>query len=438
MDDTSKVASESLTEAEKISKFTESYASFSRIVNSLQRKYIELKDEFSAQNEQLVDANRKLIDLGKRNLAATQFLNGILDSIAVGVIAIDQNGRITHFNPAASVILSIPQDEPAGKAYREMIPPGTPIDANALRTYETGREVDARKRTIELADGSRLNLSVSTAILRDDDGRPTGAVEILHDLTKIEKMEQEIVRLNTLAALGEMAATIAHEVRNPLSGISGFAALLERDLDEGDPRRDLVKKITRGVNSLNETVATLLSYTRFEELNKRETAYGDFLQAVIDQFTIDGADRMADTGIILTPPGDEESLKAFPVIDQMLFRQIFFNMFSNAIEACGSGARIEVAYRKLARQEATTKYGDMLLLGLDETVIETTIVDNGPGIPEEHREKIFAPFFTTKAGGNGLGLAVAVKIIKAHGGEIIAEAAPEGGSMFRLLIPIKM
>ncbi len=438
MDDTSKVASESLTEAEKISKFTESYASFSRIVNSLQRKYIELKDEFSAQNQQLVDANKKLVDLGRRNLAATQFLNGILNSISVGVIAIDQNGRVTHFNPAASVILGISQDEPLGKAYREIIPPGTPVDANALRTYETGCEADARERTIELADGSRLNLSVSTAILRDNDGRPTGAVEVLHDFTKIEKMEQEIVRLNTLAALGEMAATIAHEVRNPLSGISGFAALLERDLDEDDPRRDLVKKITRGVNSLNDTVATLLSYTRFEEMNKRETAYGDFLQAVIDQFANDGADKMADTDIVLAHPDDPESSKASLLIDQMLFRQIFFNMFSNAIEACESGGRIEITYRKLSRQEATTKYGDVLLLGLDETVVETIIVDNGPGIPEEHLEKIFSPFFTTKPGGNGLGLAVAVKIVKAHGGEIIAEAAPDGGSMFRLLIPIKM
>ena len=209
-------------------------------------------------------------------------------------------------------------------------------------------------------------------------------------------------------------------------------------LDEADPRRDLVKKITRGVNSLNETVATLLNYTRFEELNKSETAYGEFLQAVIDQFAADGADRMADAKIFLTQPDDPESREASPVIDQMLFRQIFFNMFSNAIEACEGDGRIEITYRKLPRQEATAAYSDMLLLGLDETVIETTIVDNGPGIPEENRDKIFSPFFTTKAGGNGLGLAVAVKIVKAHGGEIIAEAAPEGGSRFRLLIPIKI
>ena len=123
--------SEPPTATEDLSRFADSYASFSRIVNSLQRKYIELKDEFSAQNERLAEANKKLVSLTKRNITATEFLNGILSSISAGVIAIDLNGRVTHFNPAASMILGVPVREPVGKPYREVIPPGTPVSANA-------------------------------------------------------------------------------------------------------------------------------------------------------------------------------------------------------------------------------------------------------------------------------------------------------------------
>lgn len=223
--------------SDDVSRFTESYASFNRIINSLQRQYIELKEEFSSQNEQLAQTNRKLVEVTSENLAVTEFLNGILNSLSAGVIAVDQSGRITHFNPSASVILGIPQREPFGKQYRDIIPPGTPIDANCLRAAETGRPVDLVERTIDLADGTKLHISVSTAILRDNEGRPNGAVEVFHDLTKMKRMEQEFARLNTLAALGEMAATIAHEVRNPLAGIGGFAALLHRDIADEDPGR---------------------------------------------------------------------------------------------------------------------------------------------------------------------------------------------------------
>lgn len=437
MDDNKKIITGSVLEEEELSKFTESYASFNRIINSLQRKYIELKDEFTVQNEKLVEANKKLVDLTRRNLTATEFLKSILSSISVGVISIDQNCRITHFNPAASMILGVSQPDAIGKEYREIVPPGDPINANALRTSETGCEVDSIEKKIELKNGTCLHLSVSTAVLRDNEGKSIGAVEVLHDLTKIKKMEKEIVRLNTLATLGEMAATIAHEVRNPLSGISGFAALLERDLDDDDPKRELIRKIIAGVDSLNETVATLLSYTRFDEIKKRSTSYRQFLEGVIEQFKIDNVEKANDANIILKKPEIIGKSDFEVMLDPMLFRQILFNMFNNAVEAFKGHGEIVIEYRKIPRQKAISDYSEKVLLSLDETILETTVTDNGPGISQENRENIFAPFFTTKQGGNGLGLAVAVKIIKAHGGEIIVSSPPEGGSVFQILLPMK-
>ncbi|UCD63436.1 MAG: PAS domain-containing protein [Candidatus Zixiibacteriota bacterium] len=437
MDEKSKFADEPGSAVTEVSRFADSYASFSRIVNSLQRKYIELKEEFGAQNEELVQANQKLVALTRKNIAATEFLKGILNSISAGVIAIDLNGRITHFNPAASIILGIPVGEPLGKPYRDIIPPGTPVAANAVRAAESGREVDSVEKQIELPDGGSLQVSVSTAVLRDSDGRPTGAVEVFQDLTKFKKMEQEIARLNTLAALGEMAATVAHEVRNPLSGIGGFAALLLRDLDDNDPRRELVEKITRGVDSLNETVETLLSYSRFEEVNKTEVDLEEYVKGTVEQFRLDHESRLENMTIDYRPTARPGAESTRVCVDKMLFRQVIVNILSNAVEACDGWGEIEMRSRQLPRQTAVAKYNDRMLLGIRETVVEVTISDNGCGFEAGQLDRIFSPFFSTKQGGNGLGLAIAWKIMKAHGGEIIAEDnKDQKGATFRLLMPV--
>lgn len=438
MDDTKKALCDAAADTEEVSKFAESYASFSRIINSLQRRYIELKDEFSEQNERLAQANQKLVELTGRNLAVTSFLNGILNSVSAGVVAVDQSGRITHFNPAASLILGIPAGEPMGRHYREVIPSGSPADASALRAAESGREVTSVEKKIRLADGTRLHLSVATAILRDDEGRAMGAVEVFQDLTKIKKMEQEIARLNTLAALGEMAATIAHEVRNPLSGIVGFASLLEKEMDPSDPKRKLALKIISGVNSLNETVTTLLNYTRLEEANRTEVNYHDFLKTTIEQFRRDFPQKADRAQIQLHPPSGPPEGPIRLHIDRLLMRQVLYNILSNSVDSFSGEGKIEVRARRLPRQRAVALHAERILLGLDETVVETCISDNGPGIAPEHIDHVFAPFFTTKKEGSGLGLAVAWKIMKAHGGDITVENGPEGGAVFRLLTPVKI
>lgn len=438
MDDDKKTLCNPAAEADEVSRFTESYASFRRIINSLQRKYIELKDEFSAQNEKLVEANKKLVELTERNLAVTEFLNGILNSISAGVIAVDRNGCITHFNPAASLILGIPLREPVGKPYREVVTPGNPVDANALRAAESGQEVESVEKKIDLPDGTKLNLSVSTAILKDREGKALGAVEVFQDLTKIKKMEQEIARLNTLAALGEMAAAIAHEVRNPLSGIAGFASLLARELDSSDPKRKLTEKIIRGVDTLNETVTTLLNYTRFDEINKTEVSYDGFLKMTIEQFQQDINQKAPEVQILLHPPFGPSNGPITLSFDRLLFRQALINILSNAVEAMSGQGKIKIRFRRLPRQKAVAQYAQRMLLDLDETIVETTISDTGPGISPEHLEHVFAPFFTTKKEGSGLGLAVAWKIMKAHGGDIVAENSSKGGAVFHLLMPTKV
>ena len=424
--------------AANLADFADSYASFNRIVNSLQRKYIELKEEFSSQQEKLVETNKRLVEMTTRNLAVSEFLNGILQAMTAGVIAVDDQGRITHFNPAASLMLGIPAEEPLGRFYREIVPAGDPIEANALRATQSGRAVDSVEKIWRLADGTRLIVSVSTAIMTDETGKSIGAVEVFHDMTRIKKMEQEIARLNTLAALGEMAAAVAHQVRNPLSGILGYGSLLRRDLDENDPRQKLVTRICEGVETLNKTVTTLLDYTRHEEIRRRTIAFDEFLDEAVRQFHRDH-ERLAARMKIAMP----ERIPARPgesavSLDPVLFRQVLFNLFCNSCEACGGEGEVVVEFRKLPRHTATGQYAERLLLGLDETVFEITVTDNGPGVSGEALETLFVPFFTTREGGNGLGLAMAWKIMKAHGGDIALDRAYENGARFVILIPVRI
>ena len=420
-----------------LADFADSYASFNRIVNSLQRKYIELKEEFSGQQERLVQANKRLLDLTSRNLTATEFLDGILKAMAAGVIAVDREGRITHFNPAASLMLGIPATEPLGKLYREIIPPGDPIEANALRAAQSGRRVESVEKTWCLGDGTRLIVSVSTAVMNDESGCAIGAVEVFHDLTRIKKMEQEITRLNTLAALGEMAAAVAHQVRNPLSGILGYGSLLKRDMEDDDPRQKLVSRICEGVETLNKTVTTLLDYTRYEEIRRRDINFGQFLHEAIRQFHRD-FEKAGSMEFELSPNTATGTPEDTVSLDPVLFRQVLFNLFCNSCDACGDKGQINLSYRKLPRQSATAQYSNRLLLGLDETVFEIIVTDNGPGVAPEALDSLFAPFFTTREGGNGLGLAMAWKIMKAHGGDVALDRAYEQGARFVLLLPTKI
>ena len=353
-------------------------------------------------------------------------------------MAVDGDGEVTHFNPAASVLFGIPAKDPLGKAYRDVIPPGNPIDANVLRTIESGREVDSCEREITLVDGTRLHLSVSTAIMHDAEGNPTGAVEVLHDLTKIKRMEHELSRLKTLAALGEMAATIAHEVRNPLAAIGGFAALLRRDMDPHDEKQKLVDKICRGVENLNGTIGALLNYTRIKAVEKEDLVYDEFLEQVTREFRYENPELGESVRFTVRPVHGAKVAPIRLAIDPMMMRRLFFNLFTNASEAGQGAANLEITYQVLPRQAATERYGDRLMLGPDETVVVTTIVDDGPGLEADVRERLFAPFFTTRSDGTGLGLAVVWKVAKAHGGDILADNAPDRGARFVFLLPIRI
>jgi signal transduction histidine kinase len=418
-------------------KFVESFASFNRIINILQRQYIELKEEFTVQNEKLAEANLRLLALTESNLAANQFLYGILDALPLGVITIDREGRISHLNPTGSILFSKECRKTVGMFYSEVFPETDCEAAGALKTIKTGQSTQAFEREIIVSENRKLILSVSTALLKDEEGNCVGAIEVFQDMTKVRKMEHEIARLNTLAALGEMAATIAHEIRNPLSAIGGFAALLERDIDSKDPKMHLVHKIKKGVETLNSTVTRLLNYTRFNELNRIEVDFLNYLKMLIEQFRNDQVES-AQALITVNDGGVKVTDEIIVSLDKLLFRQCIYNVLSNGMDAAAEHPTIEVAINVHPAAKIPAEFANKISLDFDESLLVVSITDNGQGIKVENRDRVFAPFFTTKGSGSGLGLAVAWKLIKAHGGEIFLGDSSPNGTTFYILMPARL
>jgi signal transduction histidine kinase len=246
-----------------------------------------------------------------------------------------------------------------------------------------------------------------------------------------ERLEQEVVRLREqleqknrelemkkrLAALGEMAAGIAHEIRNPLGGIQLYASSLLGEVLDRPLAAELVKKISNGVKGLNTLVSDMLTFTRDLQLTKHEEDLGEIVLEALEL----AAPSLLEHGVTVRVHGSVEGKRA--VADRRLLGRVLLNLVLNAAEAIGEHA----------------KEGEgLILVRTHETGgrLSLIIEDNGPGIPGEMLERIFDPFFTTKHTGTGLGLAIVHRIIEAHGGQITAEnrESPERGARFRIVL----
>ena len=256
-------------------------------------------------------------------------------------------------------------------------------------------------------------IGYTTSVVKNRDGKVLGAVEISTDLTNIKQMQNQMQHAKTLAALGEMAATVAHEIRNPLAGIGGFAGLLERDLEGDDPRRALVKKIVQGVSSLNKIVSNLLVYTRHMELNMQRVDFIEWMEEILNYAEIEISKDNKDIAILRDYKFDKMEAR----IDPEKFQQVFLNLIFNAIQSIEGKGSITI------RADLD-----------DRDFLRVAIVDDGKGIPKEIMDKIFNPFFTTKEQGTGLGLAIVQRIVGLHGGTIAVTSEPGRYTQFEICI----
>ncbi len=392
------------------------FDSFNTYAQKLESSYTQLQERVKKIDQEMAYTNeclnKKVLELDNQ----TRFLNSILGSMHSGVVAVDNDGKIMTFNNVAESTLSIIARDVLGKNFRNSFNHiGGFVDL-LLDSMSKNREVHNLKRVIEMGDGETRNIESSISILKDENGTITGAVETFYDLTEICELKGRLNSASDLVSVGTMAASIAHEIRNPLNGIEGFASLLERDLD-GDNLR-LVKHIIKGTKNINEIVTDLLFLARPIKLNQRKYE----LPKIIDKALLFVDQELGYKGCRnIQIEKDYDSSDGFILCDPDRLQQAFLNILLNAIQSMPEGGKIRIFTRK-----STTK---------DIPTMQVGFVDTGDGINDGTIKKIFEPFFTTKDDGTGLGLAIVRKIIELHEGRINIFSGPEKGTTIMVNLP---
>jgi PAS domain S-box-containing protein len=385
---------------------------FNDNVAKLEGAYKDLGLKFDKISQELEEKNQKLEASFRETERVENQLRSVLESLDSSVVMIDTEERITLFNRSAERIYALKPDDALGKPYAEVFRPQADSHFPLIETLRHNHNLLGHEKYWKIGGGGKP-IGYTTSVVKNRDGVVLGAVEISTDLTNIKQMQNQMQHAKTLAALGEMAATVAHEIRNPLAGIGGFAGLLERDLESDDPRRSLVKKIVQGVSSLNKIVSNLLVYTRHMELNLQRVDFIEWMEEILNYAEIEIAKENKDIAILRDYKFDRLEAR----IDPEKFQQVYLNLIFNAIQSIEGKGSITIR------------------ADLDEKdFLRVAIIDDGKGIPKDIMDKIFNPFFTTKEQGTGLGLAIVQRIVVLHGGAITVASEPGRSTRFEIRI----
>ncbi|RLB04554.1 MAG: hypothetical protein DRG50_08660 [Deltaproteobacteria bacterium] len=335
------------------------------------------------------------------------FVREILDGINMGVILLDKVGKIIFANKASVEILGEKRGQLVGKHLLSLLSQ----EAQGLE----GPKLDGQIFFHKKKEGTPLKLSIVP--YHDSLGRERGKVANLQDMSQIYKMQEEILKMDRLAYLGELSSTLAHEIRNPLAGIKTTAQALNEELQEDDPRREYLDRIIKEIDRLNDLLRTFFSFAKPRRLDLTLCHIQDIIKEVKGLLAKEAERR----GITIK----EVYTKSLPAIslDFNQMQQVFMNLFLNAIQAMPAGGELTV---EVSRKNSPKGW------------IQVKVEDTGEGIAPEHLPKIFDPFFTTKSKGLGLGLSITHKIVQGHGGKIEVESSPGKGSTFVLTLPMAL
>ena len=410
---------------------TDAFAVFNRSAERLQNAYGGLQKRVAQIDAELAEANHRLAEKVDQLDNLTGYLNSILASMHSGLIAVDLQCRITSLNPAAESLLGVSGSEVLGKPCEAVMRHNDGTSLLLRTVLETQCAGQDGERVVKLNDGSVRVFSSSVSQLRDPQGTVKGAVEIFRDLTELHQLRERLGRARTLSALGEMAASMAHEIRNPLNAIEGFAALLERGFEDGDRRKGFASNIIKASRSLNRSVTNMLLLGRAPRLNAQPVRISQVIGSALDFVR----EELRQNGASLIEirekydPGAEEAM-----VDPDQLKQVLLNLMLNAIQSMAEGGKLSVFTRACAMGAAGVD-GSRRIDASPATAVEIGIQDTRPGIPAGLQDRIFGPFFTTKANGSGLGLATARQIVELHGGRLSVCSKPDEGTTFFVNLP---
>ena len=376
--------------------------------------------------------SRELLRTGTALAERTQDLEQLrtlhqrtVESLKSGLLTTDLEGRVTSFNQEAQRITGLSRSQALGRDLEEVLP-----GVGALRPGARTTESGARARMQYAGPGGRLlHLGIGAYVLRDASSAAEGQVVIFQDVTDVVAMERELRRSERLAAVGELSASIAHEIRNPLAAISGSIQVMQSNgAARAVESRRLMEIVLREVDRLDRLIGDFLSFARPGEPQIELVPLAELVSEVLEMFE---ASRPANVKMECNL---HEGLGVYADPGQL--RQVLWNLLVNAAQAMPEGGAVRIEARPTSRR-APQDGGTTGRMDEEKPVwAEITVMDQGVGIPRELVDRVFDPFFTTKAGGTGLGLAIVHRVIAEHRGVVRVEDGADGfRTVIRLSLP---
>lgn len=351
--------------------------------------------------------------MNARAVASEQLSGQIVQRITAGLLVADGTGRVEILNPAGRHLLDVASD-PVGADYRDLLEAAPPLRDAVTECLRTGRPIVRRSLEIR-GSGRSSHFGVTVSPLGGGvvgpDGR--GAICLFSDLTNVFELEEQLRLKDTLARLGELTAGIAHEFRNGLATIHGYSRLMAPEALPAQ-YQPYVEGIRQETEALGRVVTNFLNFARPETVSLARVALGPLARRAEDDLRVE-----LPVGTTIETVGEFGEIEG----DEVLLRQLFGNLVRNAVEACET-AGIQPAI-------AIEGHIDRM-----RGICRVSVADNGPGIPESDRARVFQPFFTTRSRGTGLGLAIVQKIVVTHNGRVVVGRSSAGGASIDLTFPL--
>lgn len=349
--------------------------------------------------------------------AKNRFMANILQDSADAIVTLDPDDYITSWNRGAEAIFGYSASEALGKHVSILVPP-TLRESQELAEIKKRLEKHGAVRSLQTErmtkDGRSLQVIFTRTAIRDQDGKLVGSSAVVKDVTTYRNLERQLADAEHLATLGELSAGLAHEIKNPLAGIKGAIDVIRDSMPTSDMHREVLGDVLHEVNRIDRIVRDLLNYAKPKPPSLSAIHLPEMVQRII------AIARQSVNRELISFKVEVESAPPDFTGDETQLEQALLNLLLNAQNAVPNGGTVTVRMSH-----------DPL-----ESVVRLEVEDDGVGIPEEIRSKIFHPFFTTRTDGTGLGLATCLKNVQYHGGTIEVESQLGRGTRFTITIPL--
>jgi PAS domain S-box-containing protein len=356
------------------------------------------------------------------------YLRGIIDNIAVGLVLIDSDGTIRAINSSLAQRFKHEPADLVGKRYEDCL--GSWEESAAAQTLSAGCTISRR---IEISQDEQLRalIEVSSFPLIDTHGRIQRAVEVWDDITQQVALQNQLIRVEKLAAIGQLAASVAHEVGNPLQAVQGFIALFLESCPPDNANRYYLQVAEQEIDRVARVVARLRDFYR----PSADVPSLLQLNTILDDVLLLTSKQLQRSRVALVRQLAPDLPEITGVADQL--KQVLLNLVLNAIEAMPDGGRLTISTRALQDQQADSRSISRPPSRANAVqAVEVIVADSGLGIPPERIAQLFDGLQTTKARGMGLGLYTSKAIVDRHMGRIAVESSPNEGTTFRIVLPV--